>query len=82
MLLGLKEGQWVLVQRYCIIIIIIIYILIGDQIHRPIPPVRSMSLPAVVPNLCLLGSFEVNNKSSLLLLLINYLLLIGVSTQW
>ena len=82
MLLGLKEGQWVLVQRYCIIIIIIIYILIGDQIHRPIPPVRSMSLPAVVPNLCLLGSFEVNNKSLLLLLLINYLLLIGVSTQW
>ena len=65
MLLGLKEGQWVLAQRYyIIIIIIIIYILIGDQIHRPIPPVRSMSLPAVVPNLCLLGSFEVNNNNN------------------
>ena len=63
MLLGLKEGQWVLAQRYCIIIIIII-ILIGEQIHRPIPPVRSMSLPAVVPNLCLLGSFEVNNNNN------------------
>ena len=66
MLLGLKEGQWVLAQRYCIIIIIIIIIiiLIGEQIHRPIPPVRSMSLPAVVPNLCLLGSFEVNNNNN------------------
>ena len=80
MLLGLKEGQWVLAQRYCIIIIIIIiYILIGDQIHRPIPPVRSMSLPAVVPNLCLLGSFEVNDNN---FFFINYLFLIGVSAQW
>lgn len=35
------------------------YFLIKIQVSRPIPPVRSMSLPAGVPNLCLLGSFEV-----------------------
>lgn len=30
----------------------------STKVSRPIPPVRSMSLPAGVPNLCLLGSFE------------------------